>query len=118
MGAAVIPVATHRVRVERNVAASSSDPWESAAGQVEVVAEHVRAVLAAGGGAYGGRESDVASTVVYTMLADPCELTHLDVVVDEATGERYPVVWVVHSPGLAGLASTRAGLSATEGGTA
>lgn len=108
----MIPISTHLIRVERNPVQAAADPWESApAGQVVIVAEHVRAVIAAAQGSQPGRETETGSRVVYTVLADPCDLTHRDVVVDEATGDRYPVQWVVHSPGLAGLASVRAGLS-------
>jgi hypothetical protein len=112
----VIPVATHRIRVERPADASNVDPWESgAAGQPDIIAEHVRAVITVGAGRGAGVETGTSETVVFSVLADPCDLTHLDVVTDEATGERYSVVWAVHSPGLAGLASVRAGLSTYAG---
>jgi hypothetical protein len=112
----VIPVSTHLITVERGADPSTVDPWEAAPpGQPDLVAEHVRAVIAVGAGRGAGVETGTSEAVEFALLCDPVDLSHLDTVIDEATGDRYAVEWVVASPGLAGLASVRAGLSTYNG---
>jgi hypothetical protein len=108
----VIPLHTHRIRVERGADPSTVDPWDAGtAAEPVTVAEHVRAVIAVGAGRGAGVETGTSETVEFSLLCDPCDLDHLDVV----AGERYAVVYAVHSPGVAGLASVRAGLSTYRG---
>lgn len=117
----VIPISTHLVTVERPVAGSDDvrdpegegyDTPTDSAEQWEIVAEHVRAVIAAG----GGIETASGETVQYTVLADPSPIDHDCRLTDEATGEQYQVAWAVATPGVAGqLASVRAGLTTMEG---
>lgn len=112
----MIPVATHRIDVERPTDPSTVDPWDKpTATEPTVIATDVRAVIAVGAGRGAGVETSTSERVEFSLLCDPVDLNYLDVVIDHASGQRYAVQWVVQSPGLAGLASTRAGLSTYQG---
>lgn len=113
----MIPIATHRITVERPTNANSRDPWGDTAETWLVVATKVRAVIAAGNGAQvAPGETEV---VQFSLLADPVELDQGYRVTDEATGTKYPVAWAVPTPGVVGLlASVRAGLTTVEGAAA
>lgn len=113
----MIPIATHRVKVERPLNADTRDPETGTAETWETVAEHVRAVIAAGGGAETG--PGATEVVQFSLLADPVELDQGYRVTDEATSDKYPVAWAVHTPGVVGrLASVRAGLTTIRGAAA
>ena len=123
----MIPVATTTVRIWRKDAEieQTRDPWEDGYSDDPVLEnafgildEGIRAVISVGGGTYAGRTVGPgdSETVVFSMLADPCDLQYLDEVEDEITGQRYAVEWSVSSPGVGGqLASVRAGLSTRKG---
>ena len=116
-----IRVATHSIRIERrdNEAEASQDAWdegygdEPAATEYEPIATGVRAVIRiATGSTVGPGDSE---RIDYILLCDPTDLHYLDRVVDEATEDRYQVEWTAPSPGIAGLASVKAGLSTRKG---
>lgn len=110
-----IPVATHRIDVLRTAKVSEADPWERGVLDTYPVAENVRAVISVPGGIGSSLAPDGRESVDYILLCDPCPLGYLDVVEDRETGTRYSVKWAVPSPGLAGLASVKAGLSTYQG---
>lgn len=118
-GAAVsIPVSTHRVRVERPADRSALDPEDPGPDTPgTLVAEHVRAVISAPGGKGAGVAGPVGDSELldFILVADPCDVNYQDTVTDEATGDRYAVLWALASPGVAGLASVRAGLTTYKG---
>lgn len=127
----MIPVSTTTITVERREQAISGqpeeadqDPWDTgyfdapAPTSFETVAEGVRAVIAVGGGQYAGREvgPGTSEAVNFTLSCDPTDLSYLDEVIDETTGQRYSVEWSITNPGIAGkLSSTKAGLSTRKG---
>ena len=77
----------------------------------------VRATISAGGarGSSGGQGEQ--QDVTFSMVCDPCDLTYLDLVADEVTGQQYLVEWVVETPGTAGLGHMQVGLRQNKGGT-
>lgn len=121
----MIPLATTTITAEAPVAGSEDNrdpygegydtPTDQPAAWASITPAPVRAVIDSGGGA----ETDpgATETINATLLCDPLpELTHLCRVTDAATGQTYDVEWVVHHPGVLGhLASTKAGLTITEG---
>lgn len=117
----MIPIATHSITIEAPAPGSDDvrDPegegYDTPSDSAEAwttVATNVRAVIAAG----GGTESTAGELVQYTVLADPSPLEHDCRITDEATGQKYQVVWAVATPGVEGmLASVRAGLTTMEG---
>lgn len=123
----MIPVSTTRIKTWRKnvVVEQTRDPWEDGypddpftENDFAILDEQIRAVISVGGGTYAGRSVGPGDSevVVFSLLADPCDLQYLDEVEDEQTGRRYAVEWVVHNPGVGGiLASTRAGLSTRKG---
>ena len=112
----MIPISTTTIKIERAADRSNIDPEDyDELTDFETVETGVRAVIDTTTGGEGGPSGSVES-VTFTLLADPCDLNHLDRVVDEVTGDRYEVVWSVTSPGVAGmLGSTKAGLNTSRG---
>ena len=122
-----VPLATTTVTIWRKDAEieETRDPWEDGYSDdppldnaFAILDEGIRAVISVGGGTYSGRTVGPgdSESVVYTLLADPCDLQYLDEVEDEYTGDRYQVSWVVNSPGIDGdLASVKAGLTTRKG---
>jgi hypothetical protein len=90
----VIPLATTTIAIERpgDVGADALDP---PAAVPDVVAAGVRAHFPGPSGA----ETRGDQSTVRRLLVDPCDLTHVDTVVDESTGLRYGVVWAVARAG-------------------
>lgn len=120
-----IPVATTTIDVWRRDpdTAAVTDPWEAAddpevSTQYSLGEQKVRATIAVGNGTQAGRTVGPGDSeaVQFTLSADPCTLSYLDVVKDRTTGAWYQVEWAIQSPGLFGaLASTVAGLSTRKG---
>lgn len=123
----MIPIATTTIRVERPLSVSTpaeEDPYgegydDEAGGDTNdwgksvVVASGVRATIGQPGGSEinaGGSQS----VVTHKVNCDPCDMTYLDVVVDESTGERFDVVWSKSVTGL-GLDHVTATLKMTAG---
>ena len=109
---------TIRVWRDPNAAAGTQDPWESTGGYTQLVADGVRATIAAGNGVGAGRTVGPGDSeaVVFTLSADPCDLQYLDEVEDIPSGQRFGVSFAVSSPGLFGaLASVTAGLTTRKG---
>ncbi len=100
----MIPHATTTIRVERPTPAieDERDPYEPVKVPAGLpIAEGVRAVI----GVPSGRADRIGGNrqhVEYTLTADPVELTANDIVVDESSGERYKVDWVITRPGIPG----------------
>ncbi len=74
-----------------------------------------------GGGAQigGGENGPTGSQEVvgWDLLADPCDLRHIDTVVDETTGREYAVSWAKARPDPDGdLDHVVAGVDEVEGG--
>jgi hypothetical protein len=111
-----IPVSTTTVTIQRAPDRSNIDPEDyDETIDFEMVETGVRAVVDTATGGEGG-PSGTAETVSFILLADPCDLDHLDRVIDEITGARYEVAWSVTSPGVGGmLGSTKAGLNTSRG---
>ena len=85
-----VPEARTTITVERP-GDVGTDPTDAPVLPPVTVATGVPAVLASPRTA---EEGDVGSqeTVTWRLLADPCDLTHIDTVVDETTTLRYAVV--------------------------
>lgn len=78
----------------------------------------VRAVISVGG-AGGTSSSGVGgelAVVVHQMVCDPTTVDYRDTVLDEVTGQRFTVEWVVATPGIGNLDHIQAGLRSAEGG--
>lgn len=122
----MIPLATTTVTVRRPDASTrSGDPYGAdypqgdgtlPNRQGEIVASSVRAVIAPGGasGTGFGGESEA---VTFTLRCDPTDLSYLDTITDESTGQVYEVVWALTTAGVAGLGHTVAGLRTLKGNT-
>lgn len=120
-----IPVATTTVTIWRrdDLLEAGQDPWDDGYADAQtndyaILDEGIRAVISVGGGSYAGRTVGPGDSeqVVFSLLADPCDLQYLDEVSDDQTGQRYQVAWSIASPGVAGiLASVRAGLTTRKG---
>ena len=108
----MIPINTTTITVLRLVTAEDADPAD-AEGSPSIIAEGVRAVIASP----SGHERNIngqQQVVEFALSCDPCELTNLDRVVDDTTGEIYEVAWVTQKLGL-DLDHTRAGLRSVKG---
>jgi len=108
----VIPFATSRIRVYRVPADPDRDPLDEAP-PAEVIAEDVRSNISSP----FGRERNlggVQEVVEFSLSCDPVDLTNLDQVEDQDTGEMFEVVWARQRVGF-GLDHTRAGLKQVTG---
>lgn len=104
-----IPINTTLITVLRT---GEYEPYETPP-EPTVVASKVRAHISTSQGTEvvaGGSQS----VVTFRMSCDPVDLTHLDQVRDETTGEMYEVSWVHQRRGL-GLDHTQAGLRQVHG---
>lgn len=111
----MIPIHTTLITVYRTVVAADQDPTEVDSGSRTTVAEHVRAQISSP----SGRERNIGGSqeiVEFSLSCDPVDLTNLDQVYDETTGEMYEVTWARQRTGF-GLDHTRAGLRAVKGVT-
>ena len=98
-----LPFASTVVRVERPATGDSYEP-----ATYSVVTEGVRAHISTPSG-FERSQSGSRSDVTFRLDADPCDLTAVDRVTDEQTGEVYEVVWAKQRHGL-GLEHTEAEL--------
>lgn len=111
----MIPLSTTTITVYRNTFDEDADPTEVDSGSRTTVAEHVRAQISSP----SGRERNIGGSqeiVEFSLSCDPVDLTHLDQVLDEVTGEIYEVTWARQRTGF-GLDHTRGGLRAVKGVT-
>lgn len=120
-----LPLSTTTIKVERpNAQAAQADPWgegygdppQAPEGQREVVALGVRAVITVSS-ATGSDRGGQSESKEFRLAADPCGLTYLDVVTDEATGIEYLVRWAQPVEGPLDLAHVAAGIYRTRGET-
>lgn len=114
-----IPLATTTITVERRQApASDDDPWDTAddtaADEFVPVAQAVRAVISVRERQQPTGPGD-SESVTFSLQCDPCDLTYLDQVTDDNTGQAYEVAWAVELQGVAGLSSVKAGLTTRKG---
>lgn len=102
----MIPLATTTITVE---AQTETEPGEGRT--ATTVATGRRAVIGSPGGVERYAPGGGSTTITHGLQVGPTpELADAtSVVVDEATGDRYEVVWVAHRTGL-GLDHTVAGL--------
>lgn len=107
-----IPIATTTIQVLRVPADPTRDPTEP--GVEAEVAGGVRAHISTATGSEQLASGAAQERVYFRLAADPCDLEHNDVVVDEATGERYEVQWVRHRQEL-GMDHVQAGLRQVTG---
>jgi len=108
----VIPINTTLIRVWHVEADPDRDP-EDAQPEPEITAFNIRAVISSP----TGRERNaggVQEIVEFSLSCDPIELSHLDRVEDQTTGELYEVMWARRRNGF-GLDHTRAGLKQVSG---
>jgi hypothetical protein len=104
-------VTTDSVTIERT--AGTGDPYESATVTTIATATPARISAPSGDDLVVGGAKEVVDAVLYL---DPAPvLAFGDIVVDEATDERYRVAWVRQRRGL-GLDHQHAGLTAVKGG--
>lgn len=121
-----IAIATTRIDVVRPASPPTEDPYGDGYDEPAdrddsetTVATGVRATISpAGRGTTGSSSGGQMEVVEFKLTADPCDLTHLDVVVDATTAERYEVLWSLTTPGVAGLGHTVAGLRTITGRSA
>lgn len=108
-----IPIATHRITVEHP---GEPTGWGEADGPATQLATDVRAVLGSPSGSES-RPSETLGDVVFRLTADPVPGIDRDCeVVDQATGHRYSVVWVVERPSIIGEGHIEGGLRRATGG--
>lgn len=108
----MIPIATTRISVYRVTADKHRDPTDDAPAPTQI-ASGVRAQISSP----FGRERNMGGTqevVEFSLSCDPTDITNLDTVQDEVTGELYQVVWARQRIGY-GLDHTRAGLKQVKG---
>ena len=94
-----IPIATTTITIKRPPEADNNrDPYDPPSGPLATVTTGVRAAFttpagsaALGGGEHGPTGSQEA--VGWRLAADPCDLRHIDTVVDETTNQEYGVTW-------------------------
>ena len=128
----MIPLALTTIRIERKAASSSPstsspsnrDPWDEgyldAGGEgIEpekwsVVARGVRAAISSPGGAENWVTGSTEEIVTWSLVADPCDLTYLDRVVDESTDQVFEVQYAIVRRGL-GLDHVKAGVQTVRG---
>lgn len=119
----MIPLSTTTIEVRRPDRPTTEDPYGEgydAPGDrdddVPTVVSGVRAVIspATARGSDSGGQSEL---VEFVLKADPCDISYLDIVEDEVTGDVYDVEWAHSQPGVAGLAHVTAGLRTTKGRT-
>lgn len=110
-----IPLATTTITVWRipvNSGADLRDPTDAQPAH-ERIASGVRAQISSP----FGRERNqggVQEVVEFSLSCDPTDMSNLDRIEDDATGEMYEVVWARQRVGL-GLDHTRAGLKQVTG---
>jgi hypothetical protein len=110
-----IPLATTTISIRRPGGGGSGDDYDPPVAATTVGAG-VRAVIRSPGGSEVVTNGD-RETVTWALDADPCDLTYADVVVDDATGDRYDVLWARERAGPGGaLAHVVAALRQTRGG--
>lgn len=76
----------------------------------------VRAVISAGGARGNSGVSGEGQELNFSLVCDPTTLDYRDTVLDEVTGQRFTVEWVVETPGIGDLGHMQAGLRSAEGG--
>lgn len=118
-----LPLANTAIDVYRPLGSGGQDPYGEGYDDDHVTTEGrkargVRAVitvhdLAVRLPASGGD----SEALMYNLVADPCDLTHLDRVRD-ADGTWYEVLWAKANPGIGGMAHMRAGLRTIAGSSA
>lgn len=106
----MIPIATTTIRVLRPD--PTDEPYEEP-GEPTVVASGVRAHISTSTGreVVAGGSQEI---VQFRMSSDPVDLTHLDRIQNEETGEIFEVSWVHQRRGL-GMDHTQAGLKQVSG---
>jgi hypothetical protein len=106
-----IPIATTTVSVLR-ADLDNVDPYDPAPTPA-TVASGVRAVISSPAGTeqVAGGQQEIVN---FRLDCDTTDLRHRDQIVDDASGERFDVVWVHDRTGL-GLDYTQAGLRQVEG---
>lgn len=107
----MVPLPTTTVRVERP--ATGGDPYETA-DDPTVVSTGTPAHIGEPSGTEiqaGGELEQISDVLLTDALID---LRHTDLIVDEATGQRFRVSWVRQRQGL-GLDHTKAGLVTYQG---
>lgn len=112
----MIPLATTTVSVRRPDS-EPTDPWgggyDPDPTAPTVIASGIRATISPQAGSAPGPGDN--QMVQFRLVADPMDLGHLDIVVDDTTGTEYEVVWTITVPDFAGLGSTQAGLTTFTG---
>ncbi len=94
-----IPIATTTISIKRPPAADAGkDAYDDNKTPMTTIASGVRAVFSSPGGstAIGGGEHGPTGSqevVGWQLLADPCDLRHIDTVVDDTTGQEFAVSW-------------------------
>lgn len=118
-----IPIATTTIKIMRPPDADAGkDPYDDDKTPMDTIATGVRAVFyspgagaSIGGGEHGPTGSQEA--VRWQLGADPCDLRHIDTVVDETTTQQYAVAWAKARPDPDGdLAHVVAGVDEVRGG--
>lgn len=109
-----IPTATTSVAVFSPTSARlAAEPDEYAPAAFEGLEQRLSGVRAVIGQPFGAERGNQTALTVY-LTCDPIELSHLDVVVDESTDQRYEVAWSQLMRGF-GLDHTKAGLRQISG---
>lgn len=107
----MLPLATTTITVERP---ADGDPYEAAA-STATASTGTPAHIGSPSGSEIDRGGQLERIDTVLLAEAGLDLTHTDLVVDEATGQRYRVGWVDHRRGL-GLDHTKAGLARYSGG--
>lgn len=111
-----IPIHSTTITILRSPLSATRDQWdENPAPDAAPVATGVRAVIwqPQGGEQQSGSTQERRQP---RLSADPCDLDHRDVVLDEKTGDVWQVLWT-QRVGAFGLEETIAGLASTSGVT-
>lgn len=118
-----LPLATTTITVLRPALPATEDPYGDGYDaevarddDIATVETSVRAVISPAGAGLGGSSVGGESEVMeFRLVADPLDLSYLDLVIDETTDEEFEVVWAHLQPGLVGLDHMQAGLRTVKG---
>jgi hypothetical protein len=112
----VIANAETTITIKRRGATdAAADPYDVPTSALTTVATGVPALFTSPAGAEHGAAGS-AEAVDWRLLADPCDLRHIDTVVDEVTTRTYAVVWTRARRGVGtDLAHVVAGVNEVKG---